>query len=300
MKTLIKKIPIFVIAMGGLGNQMFVLTSGLLEANQRKRKLLVVTKWYDRQQRGSHLKNYERRLEISKFPHIENHYILNSKILNFLLFYQYKFALKFKKLSNSIGVVNLDLPNIKTKGALILYGNMQTDKGYEEIKNKLGSIFRMSKADEIYVSEQIRELKSDKKSLVAVHIRRGDLTVPGNIYNLLPISYYNDAISKFHRAEVKYLIFSDDISWCKEKFLGDNFIFIKEEDPVKSMRLMNLCDHYILSSSTFSWWGAWLTQSQDARIYFPRVRDLDGSACIMASVPQPEWSGVLTEFVKSI
>lgn len=300
MRNLRAKIPIFAIAMGGLGNQMFIFTSGLLVASMQRRKFFIITEWYNKQQRGDHLKNYERKLEISKFPNIEKQYILKSKSLNFCLFYIYKLSVKFKNLSARLRVVDMDLPYVRINKALILYGNMHNDNGYADLKADLELMFKMSDSEEVYVREVINTLKMNNPLLVAVHIRRGDLTVPGNVYNLLPKSYYEKAIKNFDPQDVKFLFFSDDISWCKENFSGEKYSFIEEEDPVKSLRLMSLCDHYILSSSTLSWWGAWLTQNPFAVVYFPQVQELGGSACVMRSCPQPRWRGIPAEFVYTI
>jgi hypothetical protein len=51
-------------------------------------------------------------------------------------------------------------------------------------------------------------------------------------------------------------------------------------NEIESLYLMTQCDHFIISPSTFSWWGAYLGEKQDSRVYSPDWwfndgRDLD-------------------------
>lgn len=76
----------------------------------------------------------------------------------------------------------------------------------------------------------------------------------------LPVEYYSEAIKYFGK-DRKYIICSNNIEWCKsqEIFYGDNFIFNeKTKGPFYDLCLTSLCKDYIISNSTFSWWGAWL------------------------------------------
>lgn len=64
----------------------------------------------------------------------------------------------------------------------------------------------------------------------------------------------------------RYLIFSDDIPWCKEHFKGEHFYFIENEKDYVELFLQSKCTHNIISSSTFSWWGAYLNTNLGQRI----------------------------------
>ena len=67
-----------------------------------------------------------------------------------------------------------------------------------------------------------------------------------------------------------YVIFSDDIQWCKENIGGlvgnREVVFVdwnKGEQSFRDIQLMTLCKHNIIANSSFSWWGAWLNQNDD-------------------------------------
>ncbi len=40
-------------------------------------------------------------------------------------------------------------------------------------------------------------------------------------------------------------------------------------NPVIDMQLMSLCDHQIISNSTYSWWAAWINNNQNKVVVSP-------------------------------
>ena len=68
----------------------------------------------------------------------------------------------------------------------------------------------------------------------------------------------------FNDKEYAFVIFSDDINWCKEYFgESERIYYIDKNIDFVDMCMMSLCDHNIIANSTFSWWGAWLSNSED-------------------------------------
>lgn len=60
----------------------------------------------------------------------------------------------------------------------------------------------------------------------------------------------------------KFLIWSNNFSNLN-KYFNDNFIFVKNFKNNKDLidlYLLTCCKYFIVSPSTFSWWGAWLSQ----------------------------------------
>jgi hypothetical protein len=56
---------------------------------------------------------------------------------------------------------------------------------------------------------------------------------------------------------------SDDPEWCNEQelFSSDRFLVAEENSAYVDMCLMTLCKGHIIANSSFSWWGAWLSDS---------------------------------------
>jgi hypothetical protein len=81
---------------------------------------------------------------------------------------------------------------------------------------------------------------------------------------LKQIKYIKKAVSYFKNKvkNPKFLIWSNDFSNL-DKYFSNNFIFVKNHNKNKDLLdlyLLTLCKYFIVSPSTFSWWGAWLSK----------------------------------------
>lgn len=96
----------------------------------------------------------------------------------------------------------------------------------------------------------------DELDFIAVHVRRGDYCRFKEHYvQLFETGYYERAM-KFFPNE-KFLIFSDDIDFCMEKF-GYNVHFSDQYNEIKDLRKMTRCKGLIMANSSYSWWGGYL------------------------------------------
>jgi len=104
----------------------------------------------------------------------------------------------------------------------------------------------------------------------SVHVRRGNYLSLSHIHTVLDMNYYRRALS--HKAVQmigRFIVFSDDIQWCKSNFVGKKLVFIEDIDYI-CMFLMSRCDHHIIANSSFSWFGAWLGSNPDKRTIGPQ------------------------------
>lgn len=110
---------------------------------------------------------------------------------------------------------------------------------------------------------------------ISIHIRRGDyITVQKNF------EYFGVCNKKYYEEAILYIIekvnnpifymFTDDLDWAKENFIGSQYIFITGNNPVEDLYLMSKCKHNIIANSTFSWWGAWLNLNKDKIVIAPK------------------------------
>ena len=109
-------------------------------------------------------------------------------------------------------------------------------------------------------------------NLVCVNIRRGDFLLDNNL-NVCGISYFNECINKALELldSPKFLFFSDDITWVKENFKSPYFYYWDHLDDtvISSLYAMTLCNHHIISNSSFGWWGAWLNNKTNKFVFCP-------------------------------
>jgi hypothetical protein len=109
------------------------------------------------------------------------------------------------------------------------------------------------------------------KKTVLLSIRRGDF-VDHPDYFQLPINYY--ILALIHNfpdwKERNLIILSDDIDYCKFHFsFLDNTFFGDQLSGIEQLALGSLCDDFIISNSTFSWWCAWLGEKTHSSVVRP-------------------------------
>lgn len=112
-----------------------------------------------------------------------------------------------------------------------------------------------------------------KEGVVSLHVRRGDYLKYPNHHPVVDMGYYKKAIEYFNSLGYnKFLIFSDDIYWCKEQFIeneANKFSFDDHNDPFEAMGRMASCEHNIIANSTFSWWAAYLNKNENKIVVYP-------------------------------
>lgn len=95
--------------------------------------------------------------------------------------------------------------------------------------------------------------------MVAIHVRRGDYVGNPFYVNLMATTYYERAMEKFKGA--KFIVFSDDIPFCKSQSTFIGCEFSEGKSDVEDLNLMAGCKGIIISNSSFSWWAAYLGDS---------------------------------------
>lgn len=131
-------------------------------------------------------------------------------------------------------------------------------------------------------------------SQVGVHIRRaGNPTNPNEpkysenpfYVDLTKTDYYERAMAMFPND--KFLVFSDDPEWCKEKFKDNPDVQVMEKrDEIEDLNLFASCKHQIIANSSWSWWGAFLNPNEGKRIIAPKQWYADGA---QRTVLPKEW-----------
>jgi hypothetical protein len=155
---------------------------------------------------------------------------------------------------------------------MCLHGHFQSYKYFEHNSDHIKDTFVLPEKLEISVTSRHEEMLSLKNS-VSLHIRRGDYVSDSlkNRYTSLDESYYNEALSIIGDYS-KIVVFSDDISWCKEwPFLKDkSVIFVENEFDVIDLILMSKVSNNIIANSTFSWWSAFLNKNTNKKVIAPK------------------------------
>ena len=136
-------------------------------------------------------------------------------------------------------------------GSACLTGFFQSEKYFLHCKDKIKELFDLN-------------YQSGYEDYVSIHVRRGDYVRYSSDFPPVTMEYLNQAMSHFKPRQ--WLIFSDDIEWCKQNIKGGEY---PEGNELEDLSLMASCNNHIIANSTFSWWGAWLGQNPDKKIISP-------------------------------
>lgn len=151
-----------------------------------------------------------------------------------------------------------------------LNGYFQTEKYFKEYRDLIKEYFTLSPERMNPILDRYSDILDNSCSL---HIRRGDYMTQTSHHPIQSIDYYYEAINVIYGdnfENVNFLIFSDDINWCKNNIKLNKVHFIEGNDNITDLYLMSKCDNNIIANSSFSWWGAWLNDNKDKKVVGPK------------------------------
>lgn len=149
---------------------------------------------------------------------------------------------------------------------LKLNGYFQSEKYFLDYRNEILNILKPTKEIEEYIEKKYGDILNSKTC--SLHVRHGDYLQLANYHPPCSVKYYMEAMKNFD-SDTLFIVFSDDISWCKSVFKGGNFFFVDGEEDYIDMYLMSKCNDNILANSSFSWWGSWLNENENKKVIIP-------------------------------
>ena len=146
-----------------------------------------------------------------------------------------------------------------------LLGYFQSEKYFLNVRDELLVDFTFKNDLKETASNALMGIDSP----IALHIRRTDYAKYEH-HPIQPMSYYENALDNFDDDRT-VIIFSDDPKWCHEQslFESDRFL-VSESDHLMDLCMMTLCSDFIIANSSFSWWGAWLSESPNKKVIAPK------------------------------
>lgn len=141
-------------------------------------------------------------------------------------------------------------------GDVDLQGHFISENYFKEHRSTILNTLKLTPKWESYIQSKYGDLLAGNNC--SIHVRRTDYLQPDQMktHGVLNHFYYRDAYSHFK--DVHYVVFSDDIEWCKLRF-GNDVTYIENESDIIDMFIMSKCKNHIIANSTFSWWSAWLS-----------------------------------------
>ncbi len=268
---------------GGLGNQLFGYAAGRRLALVNHAELVIddVTGFLRDHQ-------YRRQYALDKFAIPARKAMPSERMEPFERYRRglVKFINRHKRY-NKRGYIEQEgidfdsrLLEFKPKGTVYLDGYWQSENYFKDVKETIKHDLQI--APPMDQANQIMAERMQSCNAVSIHVRwYGDpQSKRDTAENNMGRDYYLRAIDRITNkiSDLHFFLFSDDpLSAKKMLALPESLITsvdLNRQDGMAYLDfwLMSFCKHFIIANSTFSWWGAWLTESKSTIVISPDRR----------------------------
>jgi len=276
---------------GGLGNQMFVYAAGRALALRTNSTLILD------HETGFKSDLYKRSFELSKFR-------INIISANKIQTFNYRGGSFIRLLSNKIKrhipFLNIKIfqeNNFEFNDKLIsnpntncyIKGYWQSEKYFKDFSNIIKQDFSIKTEMPDSVLKEASEIMALGERAIAIGVRRYQEVTKFINVKLTEKEYYLKAMGLIAQKieNPVFICFTQDPTWVKENLCGKfNIQFAKSKDQnngaIEDLYLMKLCKHFIISNSTFYWWGAWLADNKSKIVIAP-------NNWLNKYTPNPDW-----------
>ena len=243
---------IHVLVVGGLGNQMLTIFTGIAYFLDNKVPFKLVSAERKRPFYYNTLLNNVKRF-VDDDP---------SSLKNKLVYEEPHFHYK----------------KIPYNDNFILKGYWQSHKYF---KHQLDNILRMTGIDK--KRGEVKMKYGYKENSISIHFRIGDYKNITEYHNILSISYYVDALIKIRELDDNVnnvIIFGEEVD---NDIISERFNILKNMFPelyfekidytiedYEQMLIMSNCKYNIIANSSFSLMAAYLNSNKDKKVLYPR------------------------------
>jgi len=149
---------------------------------------------------------------------------------------------------------------------VILNGYFQSEKYFKNNEKTIREMFAPTDENIKALNDKYEEFLSNP--IVSIHVRRGDYLKWPSHHPVITSDYIKESVNKFPKH--KFLVFSDDKPWCRNNLKDDIFHIVEGQNDRQDFILMSMCNHNIISNSTYSWWAAWLNSNSNKKVIAPK------------------------------
>lgn len=161
--------------------------------------------------------------------------------------------------------------DLKDKKTFAIELFLQSFKYFESIEDYIKSQLVLKDDLNQFANDYLWSIKNkfniEKKILVSIHLRRGDMVIINDLYTVADTNYLKKAIEYYNQLfnyhQIIFIVSSDDFKWTSYTFndIFLNYSYHILEENMKfhnSFAILSKCNHSIITSGTFGWWGAYL------------------------------------------
>ena len=253
---------------GGIGNQLFQYSAAKYFEIKKEVKLAFIN------QVSNDFKNINFNPIKKLFKEIQFKENIFSK--SYIIIFLWKID---RKLSNNISIYS----KIRKIYSPKEIGFIQPEPNFTNVGKIRGYFqsYKYAECSRVQIIQALNQLPTSpwtinklseaiKVKPISMHIRRGDYIQQSSRYGLLDESYYLIALSKLTKntKEREIWIFSDDLDNALVEKISNIYktVFINKPEGVSDLEVllvMSKCSSHVIANSTFSWWGAYLSESSN-------------------------------------
>jgi hypothetical protein len=168
----------------------------------------------------------------------------------------------------------VDLSAISREKDLEFRGWFQSEQYFLQERDKILEWFSPTKSTQRQLESVEKYIDIPKNDRCCIHVRRGDyLKCDAGWAGLegwaLPMSFYQNAWTAIP-AGIVPIIITDDPDYCEANFRWlPRVQIVRNTSAIADLFLLRNSRCKIIANSTFSWWGAWLSDSPDSVTMMP-------------------------------
>jgi len=293
----VKKNPLIVFLTGGLGNQLFQLANAISLDSERD-VLLESTLGKPRCNsdglpdiQSFRLPDRVQFMPVARFSRLASKtagYLLRSGVTPkpwetkriiqnaTLLMGSVVLSLYFRRYLRIIRGIGIGYsPVVPAKGTQFVIGYFQSFR-FTKKTHTCHELKRLSLAKGNVEIESLREIAVLEQPIV-VHFRFGDYRLEDS-FGIPGPAYYKMALEVLTREypNSKIWVFTDEAEAAEKVFPADHesktrWFTDKGLNSAETLEVMRLGKAYVIANSTFSWWGAMLSNSENPTVFCPDV-----------------------------
>lgn len=269
----------------GLGNQLFMYANAYAISKKYDCELLIDNKsaYFKPKNKSRNRKflldSFNIDCKFADTKYLFNSYLkdIKRKFLKKLdLVRKNKFFLMEKKYFNK-NTAFLNINDIsKFNNPFYIEGHFESELYFQNFHTNLNKIFSLKKNVVDFKNKYIDQINNTNS--ISIHIRNHryseSLYEKKNYQNRQKsILFTNESINYAKRGmdyfiktmhDPTFFIWSNDFLNLSDEFKGYKCIFVNNNnDTLVDFFLFSYCKHFIVSPSTYHWWGAWLNNNPD-------------------------------------
>lgn len=177
--------------------------------------------------------------------------------------------------------------------SIMFYGYYQSSKNFKNYSEYIKNLFLPT--EEFKQKLMILYPLIFEKNSVSIHVRRGDYLTISDILPVIEKSYIDKSLKSIGKYSHVF-IFTNDKDWVEKNLDYDKCTIVTDLNDYEDLWAISLCNHNIMSNSSFSWWGSYLNKNKNKKVCAPSIWFGPKGEQNYKDIYEPDWNVINTKF----